>query len=134
MRPLIALILLVSLAPAAPVPKSIKAKDEFGPLVGTWKPVGTSRTSFEFRPDGTMRCWTEGNERSGATYSWTVQPGCSPKRMTWQSEGKRWEAVYELDGDSLKIFYAHAKAKLPDTVGPDPVGNFEQVSRDNSAK
>jgi hypothetical protein len=135
MRSLLAMFALAASAIAAPVPKCLKAKDEGGPLVGIWKPVGTSRTWFEFQPDGTMRCWTDGNERTAATYSWAVQPGCSPKRMTWQNEGKRWGAVYELDGEVLKIFYAHAKATLPDTVGPDPaVGNFEHVTRHTPAK
>ena len=64
MRHLIAAILLVGFASAAPVPKALKKQDETALLVGRWKPVGTSRTFFDFRPDGTMRCWTDGNERS----------------------------------------------------------------------
>jgi hypothetical protein len=116
------------------VPKGIKAKDESGPLVGTWKPAGTSRTFYDFQPDGTMKCWTEGNERSTATYWWTATPGGSPKRMTWQNDGKGWEAVYELSGDSLTITYVSAKLKPPDAVGPHPNGIFEQLVRVTPAK
>ena len=134
MRPLLAVALLAALAPAAPVPKALKKADS-ELLVGRWVPTGTSRSFFEFHADGTMRCWTEGNEKNAPAYTWVTNSEATPKRMTWSMNGKpKWEAVYELDGDSLKFLYAHHPAKLPSAVKPDPEGNFEQLTRDTSAK
>jgi uncharacterized protein (TIGR03067 family) len=136
MRRLIAVVLLATLAPAAPIPKELKKKDDAARFVGRWKPVGTSTMFIEFASDGSMKAWTEATtERSAASYTWTVDPTPTPKRMTWYSDGKpRWEAIYELDSDSLKFLYGSQTAKLSDKVAPDGTYLFEQLTRDTSAK
>ena len=135
MRPLLALLLLVGFAPAAPVPKAIKKKDDASLLVGRWKPSDGTKQWYEFQDDGTLKTWDEPNEQSAVPYKWTIDVTAIPKRMTWANgkTGKvEFEAVYELDGDDLRMNYASAPA-VPKAVGKGN-GAFNGQVRDTSGK
>src|SRR5262249_20141614 len=111
MRPLFAVALLVGLAPAAPVPKDLKKKqDDKALLVGTWKPVGNRTEWFKFDEDGQMKVWnTGGSAQTGVPYTWGIDPDADPKQMTWGDTSPQrrpqWDCLYELDGDVLRIVY-----------------------------
>src|SRR5207244_3337849 len=53
MRPLLAITLLATLAPAAPVPKALKKADDKSGIVGIWKPDKGSEW-FQFDAEGGM--------------------------------------------------------------------------------
>lgn len=113
------LFLLAAPLSAAPVPKEMKAKRDADRLVGRWKPADGKNTWYEFRADGTMKTWNEPNEASAVPYRWTIDPTTTPKRMTWANGGTgmvEWEAVYELDGNDLRMTYAHTP-KVPPGLG-----------------
>lgn len=120
MRPLLVVALLVASAPAAPVPKGVKVKDETALLVGRWKAADPTSHSFEYRADGTMKVWNGENDNGAAEYRWTLDPASTPKRMTWYDRHDdpprpAFECVYELDGDELKISYENAP-RMPKAV------------------
>ena len=120
MRPLLAVALLVGFAPAAPVPKGIKKKDDAAMLVGRWLAANGRGHSFVYNEDGTMKVWDGPNEpQGGANYKWSIDATATPKRMTWYGVGStapQYECVYEMDGDELKITYESAP-KIPTGVG-----------------
>jgi uncharacterized protein (TIGR03067 family) len=139
MRPLVALLLLTGFAPAAPVPKAVKAKaNDAELLLGYWKPVGDRAEGFEFAPDGVMKAHgSRERQGDGVPYKWSIDPTASPKRMSWggSTDGKpQWECVYELDGDRLRLSYAPAGGAVPAVVG---LGNgvfYCDLVRDTPAK
>lgn len=140
MRPLVALLLLVGLATAAPVPKVVKKKtDDAELLLGYWKPVGDRSEGFEFAADGVMKAYgSRDRQGGGVPYKWSIDPTASPKRMTWggSTDGKpQWECVYELDGDKLRITYAIVGSPVPTEIGPHVKGGlFCDLIRDTPAK
>jgi uncharacterized protein (TIGR03067 family) len=136
MRPLVAVLFLAGLSPAAPVPKAVKAKvDDRTRIVGRWKPNDGShyRLWHEFRDDGTMRLCDRPTELQGAAqYRWTLDPAATPKRMTWyylNDTKPAFEGVYELDGDELRFNYS--SSTIPKSVGPE-VLNYNTLTRDTA--
>jgi uncharacterized protein (TIGR03067 family) len=133
-RSLLAVALLVTLAPAAPVPKALKKTDDAVLIVGRWKPAVRGDTvMFDFSADGVVKLWHEGGDRV-VEYQWTLDTSAAPKRMRWAgvtAPGVCWECVYELAGDSLKIAYAGTP---PTKVAPDTAVVFWDQVRDTSAK
>ena len=86
MRPLVALLLLVTVTAAAPVPKAVKKKsDDATDLVGTWRAAnGTRDENFRFTEDGKMAAWSgKGGDGGSFPYSWTIDTTADPKRMNW---------------------------------------------------
>ena len=123
MRFAVLLLVAAGALTAAPVPKDMKAKKgDAALLVGRWKPSDGTTQWYEFKADGTMKTWNEPGEANAVPYLWTIDPTAKPKRMTWsnaKSGRAEWEAVYELDGDDLKMTYA-ATPKVPPAIGPGP--------------
>lgn len=140
MRTLLAVALLVGLAPAAPVPKGLKKKvNDAEAIVGIWMhSSGTRDENFEFTPDGKMRAWMGNGGPGGTTfgYSWTLDPTATPKRMTWGGANDpkpQWECVYELDGDTLRICYIASGQPVPTAVAREMKGGFYcDLRRDTS--
>lgn len=119
MRPLLALALLAAVAPAAPVPKSLKKPVLADQLAGTWKPNGTGSAWFQFNPDGTLKTWhANGNARnSEMQWTWAIDPESStPQRLklTRTSEPRQTlDCALELDGDSLTFAFLTGGKTLP---------------------
>lgn len=135
MRFAVMLLLAVGSLSAAPIPKELKKADDKTALVGRWKPADSSAQWYEFKADGTMKTWNAPNEGSAVPYLWTIDPTATPKRMTWANgrSGKvEWEAVYELDGNDLRMTYAHTP-KVPTGIGAG-FGIVNKQTRDTPGK
>lgn len=135
MRPLPAVALLVGLAPAAPVPKELKKKDDAAAIVGTWKPANTGTCHFKFNDDGTMRTWHSPNIGSPIDWTYTLDSTTTPKKVKLTTaDGKQnYDCIYELDGDSLKFAFVLG-AKDPKKVEAGPGLQLYEQTRDTSAK
>jgi uncharacterized protein (TIGR03067 family) len=136
MRPLVALGLLVSLTPAAPVPKALKKQDDRQLILGRWKPVVGQTQWYQFNADGTLSTWYNPGESPDPQYTVTLDPTASPKRITWiglKSGEVEWEGLYELDGDTLKVAYSPVP-KVPEGFGPGQAQTVIQQTRDTAAK
>jgi uncharacterized protein (TIGR03067 family) len=136
MRPLFALVLLATLAPAAPVPKALKRADDRQLILGRWMPVEGQTQWYQFNPDGTLSTWYARGEAPEPQYRFTLDPTVSPKRITWigAKSGKvEWEGLYELDGDTLKVAYSPAP-NVPQGFAPEQAQKVIQQTRDTSAK
>lgn len=138
MRPLIALLLIgFGSLLAAPVPKELRAKKgDTTLIVGRWRPSDGTKQWYEFKADGTMKTWNEPDEGRAVPYRWTMDPTVTPKRMTWtggRSGRVEYEAVYELDGNSLWMTYA-AAPRVPTTVDRMPGPLTNGLTRDTPAK
>lgn len=133
MRPLLALALMVALAPAAPVPKGLKKASDPVRILGTWKPAEGHTVWYRFDADGTMTTWLTGTEGTTYTYAWTIDTNAAPKRMRWESKEIGYDCVYEFDGHTLRIAYPSTRRQL-DAVVPGPGVYFSELTRDTSAK
>lgn len=124
MRPLVALALLVAVAPAAPVPKALKKPTLSDQLVGTWKPNGTGTAWFRFNADGTLQTWhVNGNgngKQSEMQWTWVIDPEPStPQRLklTRTSEPRQTlDCALELDGDTLTFAFLTGGKKMPEKL------------------
>lgn len=138
MRPLVAVIVLVSASPAAPVPKSLKKADDATLIVGTWQPVKGQDGWMEFSADGGVKAWNTGETAAtGLAYTWAIDPTASPKRLTFSSPATKapiWQGVYEVDGSAFRITYVPAGWDLPTEVGPVRGTNFCNLRRHDTAK
>jgi uncharacterized protein (TIGR03067 family) len=128
-RILLLLVLFVTVAFAAPVPKSLKRPTDARAILGRWqgdtlpaRAGAEPNYTFRFSDDGTCGITNRGpNAReSGATYA--LLPDDKPRRMTWWNGPERteWRCVYELDGDTLRVGFVHQGTAIPDTVQPSP--------------
>lgn len=144
MRPLFAVALLAAFAPAAPVPKALKKKDDKADIVGTWKvhtltmngrKTDISDVTFVFKADGTAKMFHSG-EDNRPNWIVTLDPNASPPGMRWVNSGGRnnWDCVYELCGDTLKVGFISAGAKRPEQVEPGENLTLYEMTRDTSAK
>ena len=143
MRPLLALLLLVAVASAAPVPKAIKKKDDASLIVGTWKVTalngqnnGTFHThTFVFDAEGGVRTVYSGDQTTD--WTWALVAGDAPKRMRWVAKTKGqtdFDCVYELDGDTLKFGFITSGQKPPAKVEPGPGLTLYELTRDPAGK
>lgn len=137
MRPLLAVVLTVSLAPAAPVPKAVKKKADKELLVATWKPANKGTCWFQFSADGTLKTWHDPNAHSPLDWTWAIEDTERlPKRMKLTRAGGRNESyvcVYELDGDALKIGFV-VGGQVPENVEAGPGVQLYEQTRDTSSK
>ncbi len=137
MRPLLAVVLVAALAPAAPVPKALKKASDQQLIVGRWKPREGHTQWYQFNDDGTLRTWYGADDPGGGNqYRWALDPTASPKRITWVgiTSGKaEWEGIYELAGDTLKVAYSPVP-KVPEGFGPGQSQASVEQTRDTSAK
>jgi hypothetical protein len=140
MRPLVAALLLVTLAPAAPVPKAVKKKDDKELLVGTWKPVNQDSAWFQFAADGTLKTWhgETDNPNSQMNWSWALDPEPTPRRVRLTrvpDSHNGYDCLYELDGDTLKFVFLLKKGMdPPKKVEGGPDLQFHQMTKAPPAK
>ena len=140
-----ALVLLAATATltAAPVPKDPKPGDDAALLLGAWKvesmirdgesvPPDTSR--WTFTGEGTLD--TLNTRKVVSEWTFTIDPKAAPKRMTWTAKlnGTKWDCVYELKGDTLKIGFLDAHAKTPRAVEAGPTLILYELKREKAAK
>jgi len=135
-RRLFALLLVPSLALAAPVPKSLVKKADPTSLVGAWvtRP-GVGIQAWVFRDDGTAGVGAPDNPTLQAIYK--VDATQSPKHLDWsQDGGKTWNlGVYEVDGDVLNInFASNGGGHRPTTLRPDAAFLWVSGTRHNAQK
>lgn len=137
MRSLLALTLVIGLgvAPAAPVPKAVKKKDDAALVVGTWKPANNGTCWYQFNADGTMQTWHGLSKGSPLDWTWTLDPDTTPKRMklTRAVGSGVYDCLYELDGDTLKIAFI-VGAIEPKKVEAAPGLQLYEQARDTSVK
>lgn len=137
MRPLLAVVLLTALAPAAPVPKALKKLTDAELLVGRWTPAEGHNQWYQFNADGTLRTWYGNDSPDGpCQYRFVLDPTARPKRITWVgvTSGKaEWEGIYELDGDTLKVAYSPVP-NVPEGFGKGQNHSSIEQSRDTSAR
>jgi len=134
MRTLLALVLLGSLAVAAPVPKAVKKKNNADQLVGTWKPDKGSEW-FEFTAEGGMKAWTTGSVNSPALYTYALDPDPDARewRMTWSTKGQAkpsYQVVYLIDGDRMYMTYSGVNGTPPPKPDPTTAPNFTRQTPD----
>jgi hypothetical protein len=142
MRTLLALALLVGLAPAAPVPKALKKGDVSKQLVGTWKPAGKGTAWFQFHDDGTLKTWHgEGAAvNSKMDWTWALDPDAtlSPRkvRLTHVPDTQHsYDCLFELDGDGLRfVFLLTAGMTPPKKVEEGPNLQLHEMTRHTPAK
>lgn len=143
MRPILVLALVATLAPAAPVPKAVKKKDDKSQLLGTWKTTSEDGKTgaaiwthtYLFEDDGLLKQWYGPTDRSD--WDWAIDPEQTPKRMTWvnrKGAKNAFDCTYELDGDTLRLNYVGAGQPLPKGVGPQAGGYAIIMTRDTTAK
>jgi uncharacterized protein (TIGR03067 family) len=100
-----------------PAPKQAgPVRAEVGRLQGTWRVVavelgGKELGRGEFGPDNLLdfaddTCAVLTGKQRPIDCTFTIDPTKSPKwiDMTRTSDGVSWEGIYELKGDTLKIF------------------------------
>lgn len=137
MRTLLVVCLLATPATAAPVPKTLKKKDDATLLVGTWKPAGKQSAWFQFAADGTLKTYSDPNGRSLQNWTWVLEETERlPKRMKLTRAGggnESFVCVYELDGDTLKIGFV-VSGQVPEKVEAAPGVQLYEQSRDTSDK
>jgi hypothetical protein len=140
MRSLVALTLLVGLAPAAPVPKSLKKPTLADQLVGTWKPNDKGTCWFRFHADGTLQTW-HGRDKgvdSKMHWTWAIDPEPStPHRLklTRTSEPRQTlDCALELDGDRLTFAFLTGGKKLPERLADGLGLELYQLARDTDGK
>lgn len=113
MRPLLVVVMLVGFASAAPVPKGIK-KDHTALLVGTWKPTRKGCAWFQFDADGSLKTWhdTAGSEMR---WNWTADPEAGPNRvrLVEVSDRRKYDCVFQVDGDGMKFVFILTAGKPP---------------------
>jgi uncharacterized protein (TIGR03067 family) len=137
-HPLLAVVQLAALAPAAQVPKSLKKATDAELIVGTWKPTGGDFW-YQFNSDGSMKTWHGPNRVSPTNWTYTLDPTSSPKRAKLTSDdgrngGRSYDCIYELDGDSLKIAFVLNPKTPPTKVEDAPGLQLYEQTRDTSAK
>ena len=143
MRPLLAVLLLSALAHAAPVPKSVKKKqDDATALVGTWKVlaldgqknVNIHTHTFIFEAEGGVKTEFRGGTSDA---SWSIDPTTTPKTLHWVNNGggrANYECVYELNGDTLQLGFLTKPDQRPPRVEPTPGVTLYEMTRNPTAK
>ncbi len=123
-------LLVAPLLVAAPVPKTVKKKDEGADIVGLWASTRGGTTGWWFGEDG--KAGTGNPVQVGCKAVYKVDATQTPKHLDWsQDEGKTWYlAVYEIENDVLRInFGSSGSGKRPTAVGPNQGSQFETGTR-----
>ena len=119
-------LVLLFLAAAACLVTSAAASPDARAIQGLWKPV-TAVLAGAPMPDAVIKIISlrmdqgkyevfVGDEPDRGTY--TLDAGTTPRQITvvgteGPNKGKTFPAIYELDGDSLRICYDLSGAKFP---------------------
>ncbi len=122
---LVALVVVPVLV-AAPVPKSVKKKDDATDIVGLWASTRGGNTGWWFAEDG--KAGTGNPVQVGCKAIYKVDATQSPRHLDWsQDEGKTWYlAIYEIENDVLRInFGTNNTGKRPTAIGPNLGSQFE---------
>jgi uncharacterized protein (TIGR03067 family) len=125
MRHTVAVLLLAAVATAAPVPKSVKAKrPDAEVFVGTWELQegnnGGQKWAWTFDEDLTMWSQVVGANGRGSKWVMKIDPDKSPKEIDFDGGGTKWQGIYEIDGDEIRMVYNN----------PRPA-NFDNKARNN---
>lgn len=140
MRPLFVVCLLAGIAVAAPVPKSVKKKDDATLILGTWKPTGKDMAWFQFADDGTLKTWHGDDENANKmAWTWAIDPErTTPRRVRLNrvpDSHNGYDCLYELDGDTLKLVFLLKKGMLPpEKVQAGPDLQLHQMTKSPPAK
>jgi hypothetical protein len=117
---LVGLLLAVSAAVAAPVPKEFREKrTDKERIVGSWVPFpgGPGNTgAWEFFADGTAKLPGRGANEPPILY--TMDPTATPKAFTWKPSWGSWTGVYELTGDEFRIAIVSGNGAVPREAKP----------------
>jgi uncharacterized protein (TIGR03067 family) len=139
-RPLaiVALVLATAVVPAAPVPKSLKQRDDGKAILGKWRgdvlpqnrPGGNNQYTFRFGDDGTCGI-TSGPNAQESPAEYTLDASQSPKRMKWLNGPQKteWRCVYELSGDTLRVGFVHPGTDIPPDVAARPGVTVYELKR-----
>jgi len=122
---LVALLIAPALV-AAPVPKSVKKKDDATDIVGLWASTRGGTTGWWFGEDG--KAGTGNPVQVGCAAIYKVDATQTPKQLDWsQDNGKTWYlAIYEIENDVLRInFGTGGSGKRPTVIGPNTGSQFE---------
>mgnify|MGYP007071110456 CR=1 FL=1 len=118
--------LLVPTLVAAPVPKSVKKKDDATDIVGLWASTRGGTTGWWFGEDG--KAGTGNPVQVGCAAIYKVDATQTPRHLDWsQDNGKTWYlAIYEIENDVLRInFGSNNTGKRPTLIGPNTGSQFE---------
>lgn len=137
LRPLLAVMLVAALGPAAPVPKAVK-KDDAAQIVGSWKPTDKGTCHYDFKADGTMRTWHDPAVGPPIDWTYTLDPTTTPKKMklttVGQNKAAEYDCVYSLDGDRLKLAFVLGVKEFRDKWEETPGLQLYDQTRDTSGK
>jgi uncharacterized protein (TIGR03067 family) len=138
---LVAGVVCLSAASAAPVPKDFKKADDNARLVGTWTMtrcnVGGQDTpdrswqTIVFDADGGLRAVTH-DGKAVFEYATVLDPTAAPKRMPFrdkQTKAVLYECVYQLTADGLTISVPHDHKILPGSTDTGPRVTVYQFKR-----
>lgn len=123
MRTAVALLLVLSSAVAAPVPKALKKqRPDAEVFVGTWDTVvkelngqPVPKTVWTFDPDLTMWSKSPGDGGKGGRWAVKIDPDATPKRIDIDT----FQGIYEFDGGDIRLAYT-LNADRPTTFDPKP--------------
>lgn len=128
MRPLVILLLLTLPAVAAPVPKSLKPKTPPASPDGAWYLVAINSDGVDGSVENMGRNWILGGENFLLGYkempdfakhlapNFTRRDPDRPNLRLWHKE----PAVYEVDGDTLRVAYTQDGRKELTECKPGP--------------
>lgn len=129
-------LLVAPVLVAAPVPKSVKKKDDGGDIIGLWVNRPGQTSGWYFHEDGSAGCGTPGVP-GGCVAVYKVDATQTPKHLDWsQDGGKTWHlAIYEIENDVLKInFGSGGSGMRPTAIGPNLGSQFETGTRNPDYK
>lgn len=124
MKPIAGLFALLVAVATCPTARGDAAADDWKKLIGTWKVDAATLNGDDAKAalkDAVLTI-EEGKYklRLGNTDAGTlaIEPGKTPKQMTitgtdGPNKGKTFPAIYEIDGDTLKICYALQAKESP---------------------
>ena len=125
LRPFILVLLTAPLTFAAPVPKELKRTDERA-ILGTWQmvvhannagPATPEAVKWRLEPDGRAFIMNPADTAIG----YKLHPELSPKGFDWQWPTSLHMGLYELDGDTLRVFITSAASTVrPTELKPAP--------------
>ena len=137
---LIVFWVIASPASGAPVPKELK-KDDAARFVGEWwesanqdevYPDAATARRFRFGKDGALGIHQ--NAVAPATeYTVVVDPTTTPRTFVLKGKGAAgnagWNAVYKLEGDTLRFVLTLAGEPLLKEAAPDAGGLYYELKR-----
>jgi uncharacterized protein (TIGR03067 family) len=115
----IALLLLGSALPAAPVPKELKEPPDSERLQGVWVVVQgeAGARSYRWTFEG-QKLFAGGTaDAKGIEYGFVIRSGVTPRELDISRDGRAaYVGIYKFVGDELHIAY-HSSARPPEFSG-----------------